>query len=281
MTDSLTPTQVFKCLADENRIRMMLLIAREEELCVCELTCALDESQPKVSRHLAQLRTCGLLEDRRQGQWVYYRLHPKLPAWVREILVTTLEANRQWLSTSSKRLDTMGDRPSALLPAAEDCREDPMKVLFLCTANSCRSILSEAVFNHLAPAGMKAYSAGSQPKGEVNPLSITALQRAGIATNGLSSKSTDSHADLAPDFVITVCDKAAGEACPVFFGPAVKAHWGLADPSDLQGSEEEMDAAFDDTLGHIKRRISALLALPFEQLDAAQLKAELARIGTL
>lgn len=110
MTDSLTPTQVFKCLADENRIRMMLLIAREEELCVCELICALEESQ-QVSRHLAQLRTCGLLEDRRQGQWVYYRLHPELPAWVRDVLVTTLEANREWLSTSAKRLDTMGDRP--------------------------------------------------------------------------------------------------------------------------------------------------------------------------
>ena len=102
-----------------------------------------------------------------------------------------------------------------------------MKVLFLCTANSCRSILSEAVFNHLAPAGMKAYSAGSQPKGDVHPLSITALQRAGISTEGLSSKSSDAHAELAPDFVITVCDKAAGEACPVFFGPAVKAHWGF------------------------------------------------------
>lgn len=156
-----------------------------------------------------------------------------------------------------------------------------MKVLFLCTANSCRSILSEAIFNHLAPAGMKAFSAGSQPKGAVNPLSITALQRAGIATDGLSSKSTDSHADLVPDFVITVCDKAAGEACPVFFGPAVKAHWGLADPSDLQVGAAELDAAFDATLEHIKRRIAAFLALPFEQLDAAQLKAELARIGTL
>ncbi len=156
-----------------------------------------------------------------------------------------------------------------------------MKVLFLCTANSCRSILSEAVFNHLAPAGMKAFSAGSQPKGEVHPLSIAALQRAGISTEGLSSKSTDSHADLAPDFVITVCDKAAGEACPVFFGPAVKAHWGLSDPSDLQGSVSELDAAFDITIEHIKRRITAFLALPVEQLDAAQLKAELARIGTL
>lgn len=156
-----------------------------------------------------------------------------------------------------------------------------MKVLFLCTANSCRSILSEAVFNHLAPAGMKAYSAGSQPKGEVHPLSISALKRAGISTEGLSSKSSDAHAALAPDFVITVCDKAAGEACPVFFGPAVKAHWGLSDPSDLQASAAELDAAFDITLEQIKRRITAFLALPFEQLDAAQLRVELARIGTL
>jgi arsenate reductase len=156
-----------------------------------------------------------------------------------------------------------------------------MKVLFLCTANSCRSILSEAMFNHLAPTGMKAFSAGSQPKGEAHPLSIAALQRAGISTDGLSSKSSDAHAELAPDFVITVCDKAAGEACPVFFGPAVKAHWGLSDPSDLQGSAAELDEAFDATLEHIKLRITAFLALPFEQLDAAQLKAELARIGTL
>lgn len=137
------------------------------------------------------------------------------------------------------------------------------------------------MFNHLAPAGMKAYSAGSQPKGEVHPLSISALQRAGISTDGLSSKSSNAHAELAPDFVITVCDKAAGEACPVFFGPAVKAHWGLSDPSDLQGSAAKLDAAFDTTLEQIERRITAFLALPFEQLDAGQLKVELARIGTL
>lgn len=111
MTMHLTPTTVFKCLADENRVRVMLLIAREEELCVCELTCALDESQPKVSRHLAQLRTCGLLADRRQGQWVYYRLHPDLPDWVHSILRTVLGANEHWLSPSSKRLNAMGDRP--------------------------------------------------------------------------------------------------------------------------------------------------------------------------
>ncbi|WP_166364776.1 metalloregulator ArsR/SmtB family transcription factor [Pseudomonas akapageensis] len=111
MADPLTPTALFKCLADETRIRLMLLITREEELCVCELTCALDESQPKISRHLAQLRNSGLLEDRRQGQWVYYRLHPNLPDWVNAVLRGTLDANRRWLDPTSCRLDAMGERP--------------------------------------------------------------------------------------------------------------------------------------------------------------------------
>lgn len=112
MADHLTPTTVFKCLADETRARAMLLIAEEGELCVCELTYALNESQPKISRHLAQLRTCGLLEDRRQGQWVYYRLHPNLPDWVARIIELTLSSNRHWLSPDAKRLSQMGDRPA-------------------------------------------------------------------------------------------------------------------------------------------------------------------------
>ncbi|UVM20314.1 metalloregulator ArsR/SmtB family transcription factor [Pseudomonas wadenswilerensis] len=108
----LTPAALFKCLADETRARATLLIVREGELCVCELMCALDDSQPKISRHLAQLRTCGLLLDRRQGQWVYYRLNPQLPTWVREVLQLTLETNGQWLDADSTRLDGMGDRPA-------------------------------------------------------------------------------------------------------------------------------------------------------------------------
>ncbi|TPG73885.1 metalloregulator ArsR/SmtB family transcription factor [Pseudomonas arsenicoxydans] len=107
----LTPAAVFKCLSDETRVRATLLITREGELCVCELVCALDDSQPKISRHLAQLRACGLLLDRRQGQWVYYRLNPDLPGWVRAILETTLAANTAWLEENSVRLDAMGDRP--------------------------------------------------------------------------------------------------------------------------------------------------------------------------
>ncbi len=156
-----------------------------------------------------------------------------------------------------------------------------MKILFLCTANSCRSILAEALFNHLAPAGMRAFSAGSEPRGDINPLTLEALARAGIAADGLYSKSSGAHQALNPDFVITVCDKAAGEACPVHFGPATKAHWGLADPSESVGSPEEIKAAFDATLVRLKLRFTAFLALPLAQLDAATLRTELARIGTL
>ena len=100
----LTPPEVFKSLSDETRVRATLLITRLGELCVCELMCALDDSQPKISRHLAQLRSSGLLLDRRQGQWVYYRLNPELPAWVHEMLHLTLQANAQWLQDNASRL---------------------------------------------------------------------------------------------------------------------------------------------------------------------------------
>lgn len=111
MAEHLTPPLVCKCLADEIRARIALLVARERELCVCELVCALGVSQPKISRHLAQLRACGLLADRRQGQWVFYRLHPDLPDWVHELLTLMLDANRHWLSPQNQRLAAMGDRP--------------------------------------------------------------------------------------------------------------------------------------------------------------------------
>ncbi|TLX55770.1 arsenate reductase ArsC [Stutzerimonas nosocomialis] len=156
-----------------------------------------------------------------------------------------------------------------------------MRVLFMCTANSCRSILSEALFNHLAPDGIGAVSAGSVPRGQVLPRTLTALERAGIPTAGLSSKGNDAFADEPPQIVITVCDKAANEACPVYFGPALKAHWGLADPSDVQGDEAAVDAAFRATLAIIEKRCRAFLALPLQTLGRDELQRELERIGML
>lgn len=107
----LTPPEAFKCLAEETRARAILLIAEQGELCVCELMCALQDNQSKVSRHLAQLRSAGLLLDRRQGQWVYYRLNPDLPQWLHDVLRVTAASNAAWLKDSTTRLDTMVGRP--------------------------------------------------------------------------------------------------------------------------------------------------------------------------
>lgn len=156
-----------------------------------------------------------------------------------------------------------------------------MRVLFMCTANSCRSILCEALFNHLAPQGFQALSSGSFPRGQVLPRTLHALEQAGIATGGLYSKGNDAFADNPPDIVITVCDKAAGEACPVFFGPALKAHWNLEDPSAISADEATVEAAFRATLAHIERRCKAFLDLPLNRLGREQLQHELDRIGTL
>ncbi|MFJ2983241.1 MULTISPECIES: arsenate reductase ArsC [unclassified Pseudomonas] len=156
-----------------------------------------------------------------------------------------------------------------------------MRVLFMCTANSCRSILSEALFNHLAPAGFEAVSSGSFPKGQVLPRSLTTLQQAGISIDGLSSKGNDAFESCPPDIVITVCDKAASESCPVYFGPALKSHWGLEDPSDVKGDDPQINAAFVATLQRIEARCTAFFALAFDELDREQLKHALDRIGSL
>ncbi|WP_040263563.1 arsenate reductase ArsC [Pseudomonas massiliensis] len=156
-----------------------------------------------------------------------------------------------------------------------------MKVLFMCTHNSCRSILSEALFNHLAPPGLEAVSSGSFPSGQVNARALQTLEAAGISTAGLSSKASDAFEASPPDIVITVCDRAAGEACPVFFGPALKAHWGLADPSQATGSQAQITAAFETTLARIRQRVGAFLALPLDSMDAETLKTQLGRIGSL
>ncbi|MFZ3184332.1 MAG: arsenate reductase ArsC [Pseudomonas sp.] len=154
-----------------------------------------------------------------------------------------------------------------------------MNILFLCTANSCRSILAEAIFNHLAPVEIRAFSAGSKPSGWVHPQSLRALQRAGMTQEGLHSKSLVAHENLQPELVITLCGNAASEPCPSYLGQAIKAHWGLPDPAAHEGSQEKSDAVFDATVASIVLRVSRFLALPLSQLSAQQLDVALADIG--
>lgn len=157
-----------------------------------------------------------------------------------------------------------------------------MNVLFLCTGNSCRSILGEATFNHLAPAGWRAMSAGSQPTGQVHPRALALLAREGIATDGYHSKSWDA-LPMTPDIVITVCANAAGETCPAYLGPVLRTHWGVEDPAHATGSDAEIDAAFMTAYQILRRRIEAFLALPLETLrqDRPALKAAMDAIFAL
>lgn len=157
-----------------------------------------------------------------------------------------------------------------------------MNILFLCTGNSCRSILAEATFNHLAPAGLRALSAGSKPAGYVHPRSLALLEREGIATAGYHSKSWDA-LPLTPDFVVTVCGSAAGETCPAYLGPVLRAHWGVEDPAHATGTDAEIDAAFASAYRILRARIEAFLALPLARLaqDRAAFQRELDRIGSL
>lgn len=157
-----------------------------------------------------------------------------------------------------------------------------MNVLFLCTGNSCRSILGEATFNHLAPAGWRAMSAGSKPAGYVHPRSLALLAREGISTEGCSSKSWD-NLPATPDIVITVCASAAGETCPAYLGPVLRTHWGVEDPAHATGTDEEIDAAFMKAYRILRARIEAFLALPLETLrhDKVALKVAMDNIASI
>lgn len=138
---------------------------------------------------------------------------------------------------------------------------EPVKILYICTHNRCRSILSEAITNHLAAGVLEARSAGSQPEGQVHPLSLRYLQEAGISIAGLASKSWDTLESFAPVLVITVCDSAAGEVCPLWMGSTLKWHWGLTDPSKVSGTEAEVGDAFRATIAEIAQRVNSLKAL--------------------
>jgi len=156
-----------------------------------------------------------------------------------------------------------------------------MNVLFLCTGNSCRSILGEATFNHLAPAGWRGMSAGSKPTGQVHPRSLALLVREGIATEGYFSKSWEDLPQV-PDIVISVCGNAANETCPAYLGPVLRTHWGVEDPAHATGTDAEIDAAFMTAYRILRARIEAFFALPLAELqqNPALLKAEMDRIAS-
>jgi arsenate reductase len=156
----------------------------------------------------------------------------------------------------------------------------PLNILVLCTGNSCRSVLGEALINHLAAGRFHAFSAGSHPIGRINPDALATLARHGLPTEGYVSQSWDEFEDADIDIMISVCDSAAGEACPAYLGKAVRGHWGLSDPGHVKGTEEEVIAAFEATYAVLEKRIHQLLALPVESMSRQELSEALNKIGS-
>jgi len=162
--------------------------------------------------------------------------------------------------------------------------DHPYNVLFLCTGNSARSIIGEAILNRLGAGHFRAYSAGSHPKGEINPNTIHLLQSLGYDTSGYRSKSWDEFASAAGpkfDFVFTVCDSAAAEACPVWPGQPMTAHWGIPDPAEATGKQAEIALAFKDAYRLLNQRIGIFTALPLRSLDRLSLQGKLRDIGRM
>lgn len=162
--------------------------------------------------------------------------------------------------------------------------EPVFNVLFLCTGNSARSILAEALLNQFGKGLFRGYSAGSHPAGQVNPFALELLEKSRYPTGELRSKPWDEFARPdAPqlDFVITVCDKAAGEVCPVWPGQPMTAHWGIPDPAAVEASDEAKRRAFVDAMNQLQRRISMFISLPFEKLDRMRLQRAVRDIGKM
>lgn len=171
-----------------------------------------------------------------------------------------------------------------LMSEPEESRtmQRPYNILILCTGNSARSILGEALFNTLGAGRFEAYSAGSHPSGRVNPFAVELLCGMDYPVENLRSKSWDEFAQPgAPrmDFIVTVCDNAAGEVCPLWPGQPVTAHWGFQDPASVEGTDEEKRAAFAGTMRQIRRRVELFLSLPLETLDRLAIENKMRGIG--
>ncbi|NOR70344.1 MAG: arsenate reductase ArsC [Methylomarinum sp.] len=156
-----------------------------------------------------------------------------------------------------------------------------LNVFVICTGNSCRSVMGEALFNHLGQGRIKAFSAGSHPIGRINTGALATLQRHDLPVEGYKSQSWEDFEDQTMDVVLTVCDNAAGETCPVYLSKAVQAHWGVFDPGHAEGSEEEKIAAFEEAFGILTLRVKKMLALPLETMSPEEMAVELNSIGKL
>jgi protein-tyrosine-phosphatase/DNA-binding transcriptional ArsR family regulator len=270
----------FGALAQSSRLEVVRLLARYLPfgLPAGDIARLIGVPHNTLSTHLQVLEQAGLVLSRREGRTIIYAANK-----------TRLQDLSAFLLQHCARTERPADMSGAESRPIPTRREHaimakPHNVLILCTGNSARSILAEAILNREGAGRFKAYSAGSQPKGEPNPHALSLLRELGYDTEGLRSKSWDEFGGAAApsmDFVITVCDSAAGESCPYWPGHPLTAHWGIPDPAAVEGTDAQKRAAFVEAYRRLASRISEFVNLDVEHLDLATLKQRLAEIGAM
>jgi len=248
-------------LAQETRLAVFRLLveAGPEGLCAGDIGARLGVPAATLSFHLSQLANAGLVQSRQQSRFIFYSADFAVMNGIVGFLTENCCGGKPCPPTMTQRT---------------------FNILVLCTGNSARSILGEALFNHLGGGRVRAFSAGSKPAGRVNPVALETLERHGISLPDARSKSWDEFAvsgRLTFDFIFTVCDNAANEACPVWPGHPATAHWGIPDPAHVEPMAARR-AAFETAYRQLRRRIEAFLALPLETLSREDAIAAARRI---
>ena len=265
-------TEIFTALGHAGRLsvfRMLMRLAPQGAR-PTEIAAALGMVQNTLSHHLAELERCGLIRATREGRSLFYAVDLGRAEALAEYLV----------------MDCCRGRPALCAPQTQGAfaqDQTLFNVLFICSGNSARSILAEALLRDLGQGRFQVYSAGTRPAAQVNPVALEVLARNGHDTGGLRSKPLAAfQTPDAPqmDFVFTVCDTAAAEECPPWPGQPISGHWGLPDPAKDVGTEAEKGLAFAQTYAALRRRIAAFAALPFAQLDRIALQASVDDLST-
>lgn len=284
--ETLNAAELLAALGHESRLSVFRLLveAGPDGLFPTAISEHLAMPPATLSFHLSHLSRVGLIRGQKESRFIRYSAEFSVMDDLIAFLTSNCCQGTACLPKSAV-CDTTDKRRSSS-PSIErtDMDKRVFNVLFLCTGNSARSILAEAILNHVGKGRFHAFSAGSHPAGQVNPFVLDLLHRQGLQTEGLRSKSWDEFASTeAPklDFVFTVCDNAAGEVCPVWPGQPITAHWGIEDPAAVTGDDEAKASAVSKAFQLLNRRIVLFTNLPFEKLDAISLQSHLNDIGDL
>ena len=277
--------EIFKALAEESRLRILTLLL-QGEMCVCEIEASLSMTQSNASRHLTVLKNAGIVSSTKRAQWTHYKIDENFERNNRGLLnyvsekVALLPGYKADIEQMHKCKSSDLCNQQGLTRYEKGGIHMNRKVLFLCTSNSARSQMAEALLNHIGAGTFDAFSAGSDPAAEIHPMAVKVLEAAGFSMVGKKPKPLQEYIHEDFDFIITLCDRMK-ESCPSFPGQPIFAHWGMPDPADFVGNTTEKEGAFEKTFLELSHRIHLLINIPVEKLDRFALEQRVKDIASL